>query len=64
MLPDTPGRGALDVEDLLKIILVLVVIYIAINIVFDVLSFAFGPLSNIVGLVIIVLIVAYFLDYI
>lgn len=63
MLPNTP-RGALDVEDLLKLVLVLVVVYLALNIVFEILDFAFGALSNVVGLVIVVLIVAWFLDYI
>jgi hypothetical protein len=57
-------RGALDAEGLLRIILVLVVVYLIVNIVFDVLEFAFGPLSNIIGLIIIVVIVLYFLDYI
>jgi len=57
-------RGAMDAEGLLKIVLVLVIVYLAINIVFDVLEFAFGPLSNIVGLIIIAVIALYFLDYI
>jgi hypothetical protein len=57
-------RGALEVEDLLKIVLVLVIVYIAVNLLFDVVDFVFGPLSNLVGLVIVVLIVAWFLDYI
>ena len=60
-------RGALEVEDLLKIVLVLVIVYLLVNIVFDViegtLSLLFG-LPNLIGLVIIVLIVAWFLDYI
>jgi len=58
------GRGALDVEDLLKIVLVLVIVYIAVDLLFEVIGFVFGPLSNVVGLVIVVLIVAWFLDYI
>jgi hypothetical protein len=57
-------RAALDVEDLLKIILVLVIVYIAVDLLFEVIAFTFGPLSNIVGLLIIVLIALYFLDYI
>ena len=60
-------RGALEVEDLLKIVLVLVIVYLLVNIVFDViegtLSLLFG-LPNLIGLVIIVLIVAWLLDYI
>lgn len=57
-------RGALDVEDLLKLVLVLVIVYIAVDLAFEVIGFVFGPLSNLVGLVIVVLIVAWFLDYI
>jgi hypothetical protein len=64
MLPSTPGRGALDVEDLLKVVLVLVIVYLAVNVLFEVIDFAFGALSNVVGLLIVVLIVAWFLDYI
>ncbi len=60
-------RGALEVEDLLKIVLVLVIVYLVVNIVFDViegtLSLLFG-LPNLIGLLIVVLIVAWFLDYI
>ncbi|MEF8790705.1 MAG: hypothetical protein V5A61_11330 [Haloarculaceae archaeon] len=59
-------RGALEVEDLLKIVLVLVIVYLVVNIVFDViegtLSLLFG-LPNLIGLLIVVLIVAWFLDY-
>jgi len=57
-------RGALEVEDLLKLVLVLVIVYIAVDLLFEIIGFVFGPLSNLVGLVIIVLIVAWFLDYI
>ena len=66
--PDMVGdeRGALEVEDLLKIVLVLVIVYLVVNIVFDViegtLSLLFG-LPNLIGLLIVVLIVAWFLDY-
>jgi hypothetical protein len=60
-------RGALEVEDLLKIVLVLVIVYLVVNIVFDViegtLSLLFG-LPNLIGLLVVVLIVAWFLDYI
>jgi hypothetical protein len=58
------GRGGLEVEDLLKLVLVLVIVYIAVDLLFEIIGFVFGPLSNLVGLVIIVLIVAWFLDYI
>jgi hypothetical protein len=69
LVPDMIGseRGALEVEDLLKIVLVLVIVYLVVNIVFDViegtLSLLFG-LPNLIGLLIVVLIVAWFLDYI
>jgi hypothetical protein len=60
-------RGALEVEDLLKIVLVLVIVYLVVNIVLDViegtLSLLFG-LPNLIGLLVVVLIVAWFLDYI
>jgi hypothetical protein len=64
MLPSPPSRGGLDVEDLLKLVLVLVVVYLALNVLFEIIDFAFGALSNVVGLVVIVLIVAWYLDYI
>jgi hypothetical protein len=60
-------RADLDVEDLLKIILVLVIVYLVVNLVFEFIEFAlapFGALSNLIGLLIIALIVLYFLDYI
>jgi hypothetical protein len=60
MLPDS--RGELEVESLLKIVLVLVVVYLAVNILFEFIDFAFGGFSNLVGLVIVALIVAWFLD--
>jgi hypothetical protein len=66
LVPDMIGseRGALEVEDLLKIVLVLVIVYIAVDLLFEIIGFVFGPLSNVIGLLIIVLIVAWFLDYI
>lgn len=57
-------RARLEVDDLLKIILVLVVVWIALQIVFETIEFIFGPLSSLVGLLIVVLIILYFLDYI
>lgn len=57
-----------DVEGLLKIILVLVIVYIVVNLAFDLLEFALapllGPFANLIGLSIVVLILLYFLDYI
>ena len=63
MLPRS-DRGELDVEDLLKVVLVLVIVYIAGDLLCEIIGFVFGPLSNVIGLLIIVLIVAWFLDYI
>ena len=61
-------RADLDVEGLLKIILALVIVYILVNLAFDLIEFALapllGPLTNLIGLVIVVLIVLYFLDYV
>lgn len=59
-----PDGGELDVEDLLKIVLVLVIVYIVVNLAFDVLEFALGAVSNVIGLLIVILIVAWFLDII
>lgn len=58
-------RADLDVEDLLKIILVLVIVWIAIEIVGDIVGLVaglLGPFRPLLGLVIVVLIVLYFLD--
>jgi len=52
----------MDVEDLLKIILVLVVVWIALELVQEIIGFIFGPFSSLIGLVILVLIVLFLLD--
>lgn len=57
-------RADVDVGDLLKVILVLVIVWIALQILFETIEFLFGPLSSVVGLVIVALILLYFLDYI
>lgn len=59
-----PDRADVDVEDLLKVILVLVIVWIGLQIVMDIVEFAFSGVSSLVGLLIVILIVAYFLDYI
>ena len=59
-----PDRADVDVEDLLKVILVLVIVWIGLQIVMDLVEFAFSGISSLVGLLIVILIVAYFLDYI
>ena len=56
-------RGALDVENLLKIVLVLVIALLALEVVGRFISIL-GAISPIIAIVIVVLIVAYFLDYI
>lgn len=61
------NRAKLDVEGLLKIILVLVVVWLVLQIVLEAIDFLlspFGPLSNVIGLIIVVLIILYFLDVI
>lgn len=58
-------RGAIDVELLLKVVLVLVVIWIALEIIGEFLNIALGllgPLRPILGLVILALIVLWLLD--
>ena len=59
-----PERADVDVEDLLKVILVLVIVWIGVQIVIDIVEFAFSGITSLVGLLIVLLIVAYFLDYI
>lgn len=56
-------RGALDVESLLKIVLVLVIALLALEVVGRFISIL-GSISPVIAVVIVVLIVAYFLDYI
>lgn len=60
MLPD---RADMDVEDLLKIVLVLVIVFLVLEVVGRFLALL-GALSPLIGLLIVVLIVAWFLDYI
>jgi hypothetical protein len=55
-------RAALDAEDLLKIILVLVVVWIAVEIVGEVVTTLLGPFRPLFGLLIIVLIVLWLFD--
>lgn len=56
-------RGALDVDDLLKIVLVLVIVWLAISIVEDVIGFLFGPLSSLVGVVLLAVLVLWYFDF-
>lgn len=58
-------RAAIDVDDLLKVILVLVVIWLALEILDSLLSITlglFGPLRPVIGLVVLALIVLWLLD--
>ena len=55
-------RAAIEVETLLKIILVLVVVWLALRIVGEVVRFVLGPLPEVIGVVIVVLIVLWLLD--
>ena len=56
------SRAALDVEDLLKIILLLVAVWLVVEIVAEFVSAVLGPFRPLLGLVIVVLIVLYLLD--
>jgi hypothetical protein len=60
-----PTRAAVEVEDLLKVVLVLVVVWLALEIVegfLGVLGWLFGPLRGLLGLVVLLLIVLWLLD--
>lgn len=57
-------RAALDVDDLLKIILVLVILWLAIEILSEFLGLVFGPLSSVVGLILLVVLILWYFDYI
>jgi hypothetical protein len=59
------NRAAVDVDTLLKVVLVLVVIWLALEIVGEVIDIAFGIfgfLQPVIGLIILVLIVLWLLD--
>lgn len=61
-------RGTIDVEDLLKLILILLVVYLAINVIEAALGLAFGILGllldPLVALIVIALVVLWYFDYI
>jgi hypothetical protein len=62
--PDT-DRAKLDVEDLLKIVLVLVVVWLVLEVIggfLDILGWILGPLQPLVGLAVLALIVLWLLD--
>jgi hypothetical protein len=58
-------RGKLDTNTLVKLILLLVVVWLALEVIGEIIGILFiGPLSNVLGLVVIVVIVLWLLDYI
>jgi hypothetical protein len=59
---DMDRRADIEVETLLKIVLVLVVVWIGLEIVESVVDFVFGPFKSVFGLIIIVVIVLWLLD--
>ena len=60
----SPERAALDVDDLLKIVLLLVIVWLALSIIEEVVGLLLpGPLSSIVGVVVLLLLVLWYFDY-
>lgn len=62
----SPERGALDIDDLLKVILVLVILWLILEILGTLLSITFGFFSRLgpfLGLLVVVLIVLWYFDY-
>lgn len=55
-------RGNITVETLLKILLVLVIVWIAIDVIDEALTTILGPFRPILGLIIILLIILWLLD--
>jgi len=64
-VPSTVMRAKLDVDDLIKIVLVLVAIWLALEIVgefLDTLRYILSPLGNVLGLIVLLLLVLWLLD--
>ncbi|MFB6360364.1 MAG: hypothetical protein ABEH59_03485 [Halobacteriales archaeon] len=57
-------RAALDTDDLLKIVLVLVIVWLAIEVLSEFLQLVFGPLSSVVGLILLVVLLLWYFDVI
>lgn len=57
-------RADLDMEDLLKIILGLVIVWLLIEVVSEFLGLLFGPLSSVVGLLLLAVLVLWYFDVI
>jgi hypothetical protein len=61
----TADRAALDTDDLLKIVLVLVIVWLAIEVLSEFLQLlVFGPLSSVVGLLLLVVLLLWYFDVI
>ena len=57
-------RASIEVETLLKVILLLVIVWIALEILSEVLGLLLGPLSSVFGLIIIDVIILWWFDYV
>ena len=55
-------RAKLEAEGLLRIVLVLVIVWILVEIAIEVLEFLVGPLSAVIGLLIVALILLWMFD--
>jgi hypothetical protein len=60
----TADRAALNTDDLMKIVLVLVIVWLAIEVLSEFLQLVFGPLSSVVGLLLLVVLLLWYLDVI
>jgi len=60
----TADRAALDTDDLMKIVLVLVIVWLAIEVLSEFLQLVFGPLSSVVGLLLLVVLLLWYFDVI
>jgi len=59
-----PDRASLDTGDLLKIVLVLVIVWLAVSILSDILGLFRGPLGTVVGLVLLAVLALWYFDVI
>jgi hypothetical protein len=60
----TADRAALNTDGLLKIVLVLVIVWLAIEVLSEFLQLVFGPLSSVVGLLLLVVLLLWYFDVI
>lgn len=64
-LPGMDSRGDIDADDLLKIILALVVLWLVVEVlggILDIIGWLLGPFRGLFGLIVIILIILYLLD--